>query len=111
LGFDDSLTGPGLLVWRINEPIVQLGLASNNVNSDPNNPGIYLVQADGLKQLDDASLNNRGDQGDPFPGASLRTEIDSGTTPSTTGKLALCNIAITPDAITLDIFLRSKCDE
>src|SRR6202008_2397665 len=39
-GFDDSLTGPGILVWRINEPVVQLGLLNNSVNADLNNEGI-----------------------------------------------------------------------
>ena len=66
--------GPGLLVWRIDAPRIASALSSNTVNVG-SNPGVALIQADGLEQLRSSitGYRNRGDGGDPWPGTSGRT--------------------------------------
>jgi len=108
--FDDSLTGPGVLVWRINDAVVRPGLQNNRVNADPNNPGVYLVQADGKRDLD--TRQNRGDQGDPFPGIEGKVNLDNTTSPATTGKAALCHIntlSLVADQATFDFSTSGSC--
>jgi M6 family metalloprotease-like protein len=106
-GFDDSLTGPGVLIWRINDPVTQVGLLNNSVNNDPNNEGVSLVQADGLRQLEDITLKNRGDADDPFPGGTKNPTFDNKSKPVSDGKIAICNLAITPTEASFDIRLGS----
>jgi M6 family metalloprotease-like protein len=108
-GFDDSLTGPGLLLWRIDAKKVQAGLTNNRVNADVHKPGVYLVQADGARDLDDAARRNRADAGDPFPGSSGKMSIDNGTVPATVGQVSLCNVQLARDQVTFDIRLSAKC--
>ena len=108
-GFDDSLTGPGLLLWRIDAKKVEAGLTNNRVNADVRKPGVYLVQADGARDLDRVSGGNRGDAGDPIPGRSGKMNIDNDTTPATVGSLSLCNVRMARDHVSLDIRLSTKC--
>jgi M6 family metalloprotease-like protein len=105
--FDDALTGPGVLVWRINEAVLRTGGAVNRVNVDPDSPGVYVVQADGKRDLDDAAKTNRGDAGDPFPGTGQTVNVDNTTNPATTGNVALCNITIDRDRATFDVRVTS----
>lgn len=70
-GFDDGLPGPGLLVWRVDERLI---------NTTPR-AGLFLVQADGKNQLLNPDDLNNGDDGDPFPGKLGVSSIgDDGTT-------------------------------
>jgi M6 family metalloprotease-like protein len=88
-GFDASLTGEGLAIWRINEPVLSAGLGNNTVNGDELNKGVGLVEADGLKQLDEE--RNRGDAGDVFPVLPKRN-FDRTTNPQSAGRVAICDI-------------------
>jgi immune inhibitor A len=63
-GFDSHLPGEGLLVWRVDE--------SGELFA-PWNPGLLLIQADGLHELE--KNWDKGDAGDPFPGSSQRTRL------------------------------------
>lgn len=63
-GFDFGLPAEGLLVWRVDE--------SGEMES-PTNPGVLLIQADGMRDLERPIDWNTGDAGDPFPGSSNRT--------------------------------------
>lgn len=65
-GFDRHLPGGGLLVWRVDESKEMFA---------PATPGMQLVQADGLQQLETAGDYNEGDDGDPFPGSEARTTL------------------------------------
>lgn len=65
-GFDFHLPGEGLLVWRVDE---------SGEQEAPNQPGLYLIQADGRHNLEDPSDWNQGDAGDPFPGSSNKPEL------------------------------------
>jgi len=61
ISFDKHLPNSGLLIWRVNDTVGSI--AENNINTDPNNLRIDLIEAD----RSDASCN-KGDAGDPFPG-------------------------------------------
>ncbi len=65
-GFDFSLPGKGLLIWRVDEKGMQ---------ENPNNPGLILIQADGYYNLENPYDYNQGDPGDPFPGITNQTGI------------------------------------
>ncbi len=68
--------GGGLLIWHVDSTQIANTLAFNTVNEGPIH-GLALVQADGLGNLDrnpsTDALANRGDAGDPFPGATGNT--------------------------------------
>ena len=80
LGFDASLPAPGLFVWQIDTETVNGGWAGNQVNTSASRMGVWLRQADGENAL--AQAGQRGDAGDPFPGASGATAFHAGTVPS-----------------------------
>jgi M6 family metalloprotease-like protein len=66
---------PGLLVWHVDSTQLYGAWGSNSVNAGPIH-GLVLVEADGLNQmLSSGSNQNRGDNGDPFPGATARTHL------------------------------------
>ena len=70
-GYDATLPGDGLLIWHIDE--------SQTSNSDENRYKVALMQADGLRNLE--LDQNRGDAGDPFPGATGKTTFNASSTP------------------------------
>jgi M6 family metalloprotease-like protein len=107
-GFDDSLTGPGLLVWRINETIINSMSELNRVNSNPTRMGVKLMEADGLNQL--ATPRRIGDAGDPFRGTANQSKFDVTTTPTNGGRAAICNIGPTGTSNVLDVITsRNRC--
>lgn len=72
--FDTTLYGPGLLIWHIDENVINATRASNTVNSG-STYGVAVEQADGLNHL--ISGVNSGDAGDPFPGTTNNDTFDS----------------------------------
>jgi len=66
VGFDTSLPGEGLLIWRIDDGIASdpNRLKNNDINSGNPHYGVDLIEADRTP----AGKNN-GDSGDPFPGS------------------------------------------
>jgi M6 family metalloprotease-like protein len=70
LGF--CAKSPGLLIWLIDQPVVQQGLFPNTVNAG-SVQGVSLIQADGLNQLRTPGSRNRGDRGDAYPGSTNNT--------------------------------------
>ena len=77
---------PGLLVWHIDGDQVAAygfgvdGAGGNSVNAGPIH-GVALVQADGRGDLERPDGMNRGDTGDPFPGATANRRLSSTTRP------------------------------
>jgi uncharacterized repeat protein (TIGR01451 family) len=67
IGYDARLPGCGLLIWHIDESVV----FSNWANSNEDHKLVDLEEADGLQHLDNQI--NRGDNGDPYPGAQQNT--------------------------------------
>ncbi|HEX8395784.1 MAG TPA: M6 family metalloprotease domain-containing protein [Longimicrobium sp.] len=82
-GSDTYIRGAGLLVYHIDDAVIDLTLNSNDVNAGTVH-GVDLEEADGLDQLDKtpASGGNRGDAGDPFPGTGARTAFGDASYPS-----------------------------
>ncbi len=103
--FDERLPTGGLLIWRINQTVVDAGLANNKVNADENNKGVDLEEADGAAHLDSGA--NRGDAGDAFPGTSNKTAFDNGTNPASTGTNSVCGISASADPMTANVRVTS----
>lgn len=99
--FDMNLPNAGVLIWKINETVINAGLANNTVNADENNKGVELIQADGLDHLDD--VVNRGDGGDVFPGDTGNKNFDNATNPASIGTVAVCAISDPADTMTADM--------
>ena len=74
-GFDADLPGAGLLIWHVDE--------SQQTNEDENHYLVALLQADGVRDLENDI--NRGDGGDPYPGYTDNRGLDASSTPASTG--------------------------
>jgi immune inhibitor A len=72
VGFDAGLPGDGLLIWHIDE--AQPG------NTDENHYKVGLVQADNKRDME--LDRNRGDAGDPYPGANGNSNFSGSTAPN-----------------------------
>ncbi len=70
-GFDASLPGAGLLIWHIDDSVA--------TNTNEAHPKVALMQADGLRNLENNA--NRGDTGDPYPGSANKTTFDRNSSP------------------------------
>jgi immune inhibitor A len=99
--FDTNFPTAGLAILRINETVVNSGLANNRVNADESNQGVEIMEADGRRDLDNAA--NRGDAGDLYPGSANARAFDNGTTPASTGNIAICDINAPADTATARI--------
>lgn len=103
IGFDDLIPASGLLVWRIDDQQLGQRWPTNTVNNDRNRMGVVLLQADGRNDLGTPGTANRGDAGDPFPGATGNTVLHAGSTPST-----LTHVASPSGLTLLDIALAGE---
>jgi len=75
-GFDQGLDGCGLLIWHIDENRP----GDNTANGDETHKLVDLEEADGHNDLD--NMTNRGDTGDPYPGAHGNTTFSDTSTPN-----------------------------
>ena len=109
IGSDFFLHEPGLVVWHIDQDVVDAGRPLNRVNVDPNHKGVDVEEADGLNDLDNNV--NRGDPGDPFPGSTGNTTFNLASDPDTRdydglpSGLAIENITHSGGLVTFDIYL------
>jgi M6 family metalloprotease-like protein len=103
--FDQNLPGAGLVIYRINETVVNSGLTNNQVNADENNKGVDVEEADGQKDLDNAT--NRADGGDVFPGSSNKRSFDNASNPASTGTISVCDISDSGASMTANLFVSS----
>jgi immune inhibitor A len=99
--FDANLAGSGLLIWHVNETVVNAGLANNSVNADENDKGVDLEEADGQNHLDSAT--NRGDAGDPFPGSANKRAFDGASVPASSGTVSVCSIGDSGPSMTANL--------
>jgi M6 family metalloprotease-like protein len=97
--FDGKLPAGGLLVWKIDQAVINGGLANNTVNADETRKGVDLEEADGLAHLDAGA--NRGDAGDPFPGSAVKREFHNTSNPRSAGTNALCAVSDPSDTMTV----------
>lgn len=56
----DTLRG-GILIWHIDENVIETGLATNTVNADPNHRGVSLMQANGSQDIGQLIYSPFGD--------------------------------------------------
>lgn len=72
VGFDQKLPADGLILTHLDQDVIDGAIASNLVNAGLT-PGLVVVEADGSHDL--TTGGNRGDSGDPFPGAAGQTFV------------------------------------
>jgi immune inhibitor A len=85
-GSDAQLPGDGLFVWHIDE--------NQPGNTDENHYKVGLLQADGKRDLE--LDRNRGDNGDPYPGAANNSSLTVTSSPSSKSYAgANTNVSIT----------------
>ncbi len=72
---DRTLPEPGLLIWHVDEDVLDAYWRSNGVNNNPDRQGVWLRQADGRDELTTRG-GGRGDSGDPFPGCIKPSQAD-----------------------------------
>jgi hypothetical protein len=104
-GFDRSLPGEGLLVWKIKNSVIQHGMTDNSVNAKNDNRGVAVVEADGSGHLDDGEDGIAGGPGDLFPGSSNKSVFDASTKPSSLAGIAICNIRRQQHKLFVDVYL------
>ncbi len=49
--FDWAVPGNGIVIWHIDESIINSKLASNSINNDKNNRGVDVEEADGIQDI------------------------------------------------------------
>lgn len=120
-GWDAKLPSEGLLVWRIDDDVIQATLNTNAVNAVETNKGVGLVEADNLQNMDNAEIacsgsgtppacGNRGDAGDVFPGAKGKRTFDAASLPKIQGNLAMCSISnVGPTMTTMLLVSTNAC--
>ncbi|GAB6281914.1 MAG: hypothetical protein STSR0008_06580 [Ignavibacterium sp.] len=59
--FDWALPGKGILIWHIDEKIIQEKIAENKINVDKNNRGVDLEEADGIQDIGEEFTTPFGD--------------------------------------------------
>ena len=87
VGFDQYIYEGGLLIWHIDENIINARIRSNSVNNDEQRKGVDLEAADGAADMD--NNRNRGDGGDPFPGIARNRLFNSSSNPNSNTNFAL----------------------
>ena len=70
INYDEALPEAGILIWHIDEKVLDKTFFTNEINTDGEKLGVELVQADGKFHLNRSVNSNRGDSGDPFPGST-----------------------------------------
>lgn len=109
-GSDVGMFSSGLLVWHINDEVVQTRWSTNGVNATPTAQGVRLQQADGLDDLN--AYRNRADPGDPFPGSSGNPTFHAGTRPAARRQagqalgITITDITETNGVVTFDALAR-----
>ena len=106
--YDAYLPGEGLLIWHIDEEIIDSNWNSNSVNDDETHKGVDLEEADGDDDLD--SKTNYGDSGDPYTSGSFRNDSypNSLAYNGTESGWKIDNIRLDGDNVIIDISFLSK---
>lgn len=60
--FDWALPGSGILIWHIDDNVIQEKLASNKINTEKNRRGVRLVEADGIPDIGERFFTIFGDE-------------------------------------------------
>jgi M6 family metalloprotease-like protein len=80
IGFDSQLHGQGLVVYHVDEDVMNSTLQNSGGSSGENTRGVVIEEADG--QFDLIAVDgNRGDAGDVWPGLSSAVRFDCESLP------------------------------
>jgi len=106
--YDAYLPSEGLLIWHIDEDILNSKWNSNSVNNDEEHKGVDLEEADGEDDLD--SKTNYGDSGDPYNSGTFSKDTypNSLAYNGTESGWKIENIEINGDNIIIDVSFLSK---
>jgi len=106
--YDLHLPGEGLLIWHIDEEVINSKWNSNSVNNDEEHKGVDLEEADGEDDLDNNA--NRGDSGDTYNSGSFTKDTypNSLAYNDTESGWKIENIETDGDNIIVDISFLSK---
>lgn len=106
--YDTYLPGEGLLIWHIDEEVMDSKWDSNTVNNDEEHKGMDLEEADGDDDLDYGV--NRGDDGDPYRSGSFSKDTypNSLAYNESESGWKIENIEVDGDNIIVDISFLSK---
>ena len=107
VGFDAGLfridaNAKGCIIWHIDETRV----SSNKNNDDETRKHVDVEEADGVQDMD--ANTNRGDTGDPWPGATSNTTFSDSSTPnsklydSSASGVTVTNISVAGTGCTVD---------
>ncbi|MCX6121327.1 MAG: T9SS type A sorting domain-containing protein [Ignavibacteriales bacterium] len=69
VGYTDTThenDGGGILIWHIDESVIQAGLSTNSVNTNPNHRGVDLEEADGAKDIGLSEPGSGPENGSPL---------------------------------------------
>lgn len=86
-GYDKGLPGHGLLIWLIDEYVINTNFSSNTINNSSFRPGVKLIEADNDRKLQSYGCkapDDCGSAGDPFPGSTNNTSFTLHSTPPST---------------------------
>lgn len=87
-GYDKGLPGHGLLIWLIDELVIENNFATNTINNNKFRPGVKLIEADNDWKLlvygCTSSDDDCGSAGDPFPGSTNNSSFTLHSTPPST---------------------------
>lgn len=105
-GYDRYLPGDGLLIWHIDNNVVQQNLNYNRVNNNENRKGVDLEEASGTQHLDVRGYND-GDNEDLWKnrltGWTPDSTPDSRLYDGTDTKIRVFNISSAGTIMTIDI--------
>jgi M6 family metalloprotease-like protein len=83
-GYDKGLPGHGLLIWLIDDYVININFPSNTINNSAYRPGVKVIEADNdwkLQSYGCAAPDDCGSAGDPFPGSTDNTSFTLHSTP------------------------------
>lgn len=112
-GFDKNLPGNGLLIWHIDENVIDAKMDTNTVNNDETRKGVDLEEADGLNHLDNRV--NSGDAGDYF-NSTNNNSFSNSTNPNSRSyagsntKVVITNISASGSVMYADIYVGGALD-
>lgn len=85
IGYDAGLPGHGLLVWLVDQDVINANFPSNTINNNRSQPGLKLIEADGDWSLllpYGVAGADIGTAGDAFPGTTDNHNFTPTTDPS-----------------------------
>jgi M6 family metalloprotease-like protein len=110
-GFDKGLPGHGMLVWLVDDTVVNRNFATNSINNSKTRPGLKLMEADNdwkLLTYGCGGADDCGSAGDPFPGSSNNIAFAPHTQPASRSYASFAwvnvrNIAENGEVVSADV--------